>query len=165
MRDDVQIEVAAGLDAEDCRRLVLRNEPWITLGYGEADVDRIVRGSAADSVLLARLGDRVVGFALSAPGVLLGEYLKMLAVDPEQQSRGIGRALMSALEQRAFQRWPNVYLCVSDFNHAARGFYRRLGYEEIGLLHDLLVPGQGEIFMRKTIAAWRAFAVSRSPGR
>ena len=112
MRDDVQIEVAAGLDAGDCRRLVLRNEPWITLGYAEADVDRIVRGSATDSVLVARLGDRVVGFALSAPGILLGEYLKMLAVEPEHHAHGIGRALMSELERRAFQRWPNVYLCV-----------------------------------------------------
>jgi ribosomal protein S18 acetylase RimI-like enzyme len=161
MREDVRIEGAAGLDANDCRRLVLRNDPWRSLGYGEADIDRIVRGSAADSVLLARVGDRVVGFALSAPGVLLGEYLKMLAVEPEQQASGIGRALMSELERRAFQRWPNVYLCVSDFNQAARGFYRRLGYEEVGVLQDLLVPGQGEIFMRKTIAAWRAFAVSR----
>ena len=161
MREDVRIEGAAGLDANDCRRLVLRNDPWRSLGYGEADIDRIVRGSAADSVLLARVGDRVVGFAHTAPGVLLGEYLKMLAVEPEQQASGIGRALMSELERRAFQRWPNVYLCVSDFNQAARGFYRRLGYEEVGVLQDLLVPGQGEIFMRKTIAAWRAFAVSR----
>ena len=165
MRDDVQIEVAAGLDAGDCQRLVLRNEPWITLGYGQADVDRIVRGSETDSVLLARLGDRVVGFTLSAPGVLLGEYLKMIAVDPEHHARGIGRALMSELERRAFERWPNVYLCVSDFNDAARGFYRRLGYEEVGVLHDLLATGRGEIFMRKTIAAWRPFAASRPQGR
>lgn len=158
MRDDVRIESAAALDAADCRRLVLTSEPWVRLGYGEADIQGIVRGAATGSVLLARVADRVVGFALSAPGILLGEYLKMLVVEPAYRASGVGRGLMTELERRAFERWPNVYLCVSDFNHEARRFYRRLGYEEVGTLRDLLVAGQGEILMRKTIAAWRQFA-------
>ena len=157
MRGDVSIEAAAALDADDCRRLVLANEPWITLGYGEADVQAIVRAAATDHLLRARAGDRVVGFALSAPGILLGEYLKILAVDAAYQASGIGRGLMAELERRAFRQWPNVYLCVSDFNTGGRAFYRRLGYEEVGPLRDLLLPGKNEVLMRKTIAAWRAF--------
>ena len=157
MADDVRIESADSLAAADCRRLVLASEPWITLGYGEADVQALVRSAATDHLLLASIHGRVVGFALSAPGVLLGEYLKLLVVEARHQANGIGRRLMDALEQRAFRRWPNVYLCVSDFNLDARRFYQRLGYEEIGTLADLLVPGTGEILMRKSISAWRAF--------
>jgi ribosomal protein S18 acetylase RimI-like enzyme len=157
VRGDVEISAADALAADDCRRLVLASEPWITLGYGEADAQAIVRAAATDHLLLARAGERVVGFALSAPGVLLGEYLKILAVDAEYRSAGVGRGLMAELERRAFQSWPNVYLCVSDFNDGGRAFYRRIGYEEIGTLHDLLLPGRGEILMRKSIAAWRTF--------
>jgi hypothetical protein len=46
---------------------------------------------------------------------------------------------------------------------AARAFYTSLGYEEIGLLRDLLLPGKGEVLMRKTIAAWRPFRRGDAP--
>lgn len=161
MSVDVQVDAASALDAELCRRLILGSEPWITLQYDESNVQAIVSSASSDHLLLARIGTRVVGFALSAPGVLLGEYLKILAVDPSHRGQGVGRRLMEALEERAFRRWPNVYLCVSDFNADARQFYRRLGYEEVGSLKDLILPGKDEILMRKTIAAWRRFNPTR----
>jgi ribosomal-protein-alanine N-acetyltransferase len=157
MSADVHIDSATALDIELCRRLILGTDPWITLMYDESDVEAIVRAARSDHLLLARLGDQTVGFALSAPGVLLGEYLKILAVDDAYRAHGIGRQLMDALEARAFRQWPNVYLCVSDFNHGARRFYQRLGYEDVGLLKDLLLPGKGEVLMRKSIATWRRF--------
>ena len=157
MSDDLRIETAERLSLADCRRLVLASEPWITLGYGEAEAESIVRSSATDNLIVARAGDRVVGFALSASGVLLGEYLRLLAVEPDRRTAGIGRQLMEELERRAFARWPNVYLCVSDFNTGARAFYRRIGYEEVGALPDLLTPGSAEILMRKTAGAWRGY--------
>ena len=157
MSGAIRIEAAAQLDVADCRRLVLASEPWITLGYGEAEAESIARSSAADNLLVARDGDRIVGFALSSSGVLLGEYLKILAVESDRRAAGVGRRLMEELERRAFARWPNVYLCVSDFNTGARAFYSRLGYEEVGALRDLLLPGKGEILMRKTAGAWRGY--------
>ena len=157
MSGNVEIASASTLDLGTCRRLILGSEPWITLQYDDADVQGIVRSVAGANLLVARVEERTVGFALSAPGVLLGEYLKILVVDPELQSQGVGRRLMAELERRAFQRWPNVYLCVSDFNSGARQFYRRLGYEEVGVLRDLLLPGKGEVLMRKSVATWRDF--------
>jgi len=157
MSREIEIAVAEQLSVDDCRRLILASEPWVTLGYGEAEAVRIAAGSAAEQLLIASADGGVVGFALSTPGFLLGEYLKLLAVDEACRARGIGRLLMQALEARAFERWPNVYLCVSDFNRAARAFYSRMGYTEIGTLPDLFLPGKGEILMRKTIGAWRSF--------
>jgi ribosomal protein S18 acetylase RimI-like enzyme len=78
-------------------------------------------------------------------------------VESDRRAAGIGRQLMEELERRAFERWPNVYLCVSDFNSGARAFYRRIGYEEIGALRDLILPGKAEILMRKTAGAWRGY--------
>jgi ribosomal-protein-alanine N-acetyltransferase len=155
MNERVEIASAAALDLAACRRLILESEPWITLQYDDADVHSLVRSVAGANLLVAHAGERLVGFALSAPGVLLGEYLKILVVEPAYQSQGVGRRLMEELERRAFQRWPNVYLCVSDFNTGARRFYQRLGYQEVGVLRDLLFPGMGEVLMRKSVGAWR----------
>ena len=157
MSADVVIERAAELDAALCQRLILNSDPWVTLQYDDSDIQAIVRAAKTDHLLVARMGDPIVGFALSAPGILLGEYLKILVVDDAYRTRGIGRRLMEALEEHAFRDWPNVYLCVSDFNRSARQFYRRLGYEDVGLLKDLLLPGRGEVLMRKSIASWRRF--------
>jgi len=156
---DARVEIASAttLDADVCRRLLLRSEPWITLQYGDADVQGIVRSVAGANLLVASANGRPVGFALSAPGILLGEYLKILVVEPELQSRGVGRHLMEELERRAFRHWPNVYLCVSDFNDRGRRFYRRLGYHEVGVLRDLLLPDKHEVLMRKSVATWRDF--------
>lgn len=154
---NVTIEPSPTLDVEACRRLVLGNEPWVTLRYGESDVQDIVRSAAGGNILVARAGRLIVGFALSTEGFLLGEYLKLIAVDRAHHRQGVGRQLMNALEEHAFARWPNVYLCVSDFNEPARRFYRDLGYAEVGVLPDLLVPGAGEVLMRKTVGAWRGY--------
>lgn len=150
------------LELADCRRL-MSTSPWSELEYGEAELAAVAAGSADANVLVALEGDRVVGFTVSAPGFLIGEYLRVIAVDPGHRRAGIGRMLLAELEARAFRRVPNVYLCVSDFNAPARAFYASLGYEEIGPLRDLVVPGKAEVLMRKTIAAWRRFRRADEP--
>jgi len=158
---NVRIESATALDAEACRRMVLGNEPWATLQYGEPDVQDILRSVADSNLLVARAGPLVVGFALSTEHFLVGEYLKLIAVDRAYHRQGIGRQLMRGLEDHAFSKWPNVYLCVSDFNESARRFYRELGYVEVGVLHDLLVAGAGEVLMRKSVGPWRGYRGKR----
>lgn len=155
------VERVARLAREDALRL-MDTSPWTELEYGPAEVEAVAEGSVSANVLVARDGERVVGFAVSSTGFLLGEYLRVIAVDPEYRREGVGRMLIAELERRAFERAPNVYLCVSDFNAGARAFYASLGYEEVGLLRDLLLPGRGEVLLRKTVAAWRRF--SRSGG-
>ena len=39
---------------------------------------------------------------------------------------------MQAAETALFAQVADVFLLVSDFNHAAQNFYRRLGYEQVG---------------------------------
>ena len=153
----VVVEPAPRLEREDALRL-MNTSPWTELEYGPAEIEAVAAGSASANVLLARDAGRVVGFTISAPGFLLGEYLRVIAVDPAWRRAGVGRLLLAELERRAFERVPNVYLCVSDFNATARAFYAASGYEEIGLLRDLLLPDKGEVLLRKSIAAWRRFS-------
>ena len=59
---------------------------------------------------------------------------------------------MAFIEQESFYSCANLFLCVSSFNLHAQRFYRRLGYEQVGVLKNYLVEGHEEILMRKSIA-------------
>jgi ribosomal protein S18 acetylase RimI-like enzyme len=153
----VTLEFDHRLTVDTCRRLMLGRSPWDRLGFTIDDVDRIATLPPDGEVIAARDGDVVVGIAVLGGSMLLGGYLRLLAVDAGHRRLGIGRRLLNAFEGVVFSRWPNAYLCVSDFNVDARDFYRGAGYSEVGRLPDLLVEGLGEVLMRKSIGAWRTF--------
>jgi ribosomal protein S18 acetylase RimI-like enzyme len=161
---EIAIGEGQSLQAATLRRLLLGVEPWHTLGYGERDVDALARTDPGAVVLTAESPDAVLGVAIASGGVLLGGYLRLLVVDPAVRGQGVGRRLMDELEGRVFARWPNLYLCVSDFNLEARGFYEHLGYAAVGRLADLVVPGRSEVLMRKTLGAWRPFLAQTGTG-
>jgi ribosomal protein S18 acetylase RimI-like enzyme len=78
-------------------------------------------------------------------------------VAPRWRGQGVGRKLVDFAEERVFGQHPNMFICVSSFNHDAQRFYRRLGYEVVGELKDYLVPGHSEILLRKTIGSLAQF--------
>jgi ribosomal protein S18 acetylase RimI-like enzyme len=57
---------------------------------------------------------------------------------------------MDFVERRIFTKYSNVFLCVSSFNSIAQKFYKKLGYQIVGVLKNYLVEGHDEILMRKT---------------
>lgn len=90
-------------------------------------------------VLLARTGQRTVGFALffqnystflGKPGI----YLEDLFVEPEFRGKGIGKALLAAVARLAVERRSGRFeWAVLDWNQPAIDFYRSLGARP---LHD-----------------------------
>jgi hypothetical protein len=62
-----------------------------------------------------------------------------------------GRRLLRAVEESVFSRGPNLFVCVSDFNHSGRRFYARNGYQQVGTIADLLIAGSSELLLRKTV--------------
>lgn len=57
---------------------------------------------------------------------------------------------MRHAEERILRKGPNVFLLVSGFNRGAKAFYKRLGYREVGVIPDYIVPGITERLYRKT---------------
>ena len=74
--------------------------------------------------------------------------LLTLAVLPEFRNRGIGSALLQAMEN-AFGR-SDVYLYVDTENDAAIRLYRRAGYEQAGTIPSYYMNGHDALIMEKS---------------
>lgn len=118
-----------------------------SLGYSTAaavTARRLADGFAADGpcrVLVARLpgeDPRIVGFATTHFTPFLHRpaagRVTALAVLPECQGRGIGRALLARCEEILFaQGCDRIELTSGSQRLDAHRFYRSLGYDETGV--------------------------------
>jgi ribosomal protein S18 acetylase RimI-like enzyme len=81
--------------------------------------------------IAARDGQRIIGFAWidMDDDPEFGHLLDNLHVLPSLKGKGVGRALLSAVASELIARSANrsLFLWVYEENHAARGFYDKLG--------------------------------------
>ena len=78
-------------------------------------------------------------------------YLRLIAVRPGYQRKGLGRLLLFEAESWAKQSYNSFTLLVSDFNLPAQRFYRREGYTETGRIPHLVLDDVDEIIYHKTL--------------
>ena len=149
--------LASDDDSHWCAELMAGSEPWVTLGRNY-DACRAVVDADDREVHLAvtAAGERLGFVVLVLRGAFVG-YLQSIAVSGESRGQGIGGALLEFTESRIAEVSPNVFLCVSSFNAAARRLYERRGYTHVGTLTDYLVPGHDELLLRKSLGPWRDF--------
>ena len=76
-------------------------------------------------------------------------YVRQIAVRKEFRKQGIGKKLLSFVEEIAFKDWPKLFLTVSDFNKRAKKLYQEIGFEEVGFVPDLFKDGVAEHVMVK----------------
>lgn len=132
--EPVQLGPARLSDAEAIA-LISREEVETGLGWRwrPASVAReIVRSDS--EVVVARDGDRIVGFGIMR---FLADdaHLLLLAVSQTHQRQGLGTRILEWLETMARTAGVfRVHLEVRVTRHAARNFYKRMGYREIRLL-------------------------------
>ena len=144
-------------EARAAAAIMAGTEPWITLGRSAEQTYRNVTLPQQESYV-AIAGGEVVGVVIVAlPILLIKGYISGLAVRADYRNRGMGTRLMAVAEERIFRESPNVFLCVSSFNPAAKRFYERLGYRQVGELSELIVAGHSEFLMRKTRGPWSTF--------
>jgi ribosomal protein S18 acetylase RimI-like enzyme len=127
------------------------SDPWKRLGYRAKDWDNYFTPlpQGRDSYVVDQNG-RVAGIAVLRQKFLLGDYLELLGVADWARGQGLGGRLLIHVEAAVFIRTKNLFACVSDFNDQARLFYKKQGYQEIGPMPNLLIPGSAEILLRKT---------------
>lgn len=139
-----------------CAGMMAESEPWITLGRTLEASTANLRDPGKEVYVMEDDG-RISGFVvLDLRGSFPG-YIQTVCVRPDARARGHGTRLIAWAEERIFRESPNVFMCVSTFNPDARRLYERLGYRVVGELSDYLVPGHGEILLRKSRGPWSEF--------
>src|SRR4051812_36474485 len=159
MAHDSRLEItilATLADAEACARLMAGSEPWLTLGRSYEASLRTIQDPTRE-VYVARVPAGLAGLLiLCMTGAFVG-YIQTVLVHPDRRGEGIGSRLVQFAEQRILRDSPNIFMCVSSFNHDARRLYQRLGYRVIGELTDYIVEGHSEILLRKTLGPLTGF--------
>ncbi|HZE02675.1 MAG TPA: ribosomal protein S18-alanine N-acetyltransferase [Pseudonocardiaceae bacterium] len=136
----VVIEPMMAADAKRCAELeyVLfdGDDPWTPEAFLEAL-------AAGHHYLSAREDDSLIGYVgLARAG---GEAeIHTLAVDPDHQRRGIGRALLRAVLDHA--HGATVFLEVRTDNDSAIKLYRSEGFDVIGLRRGYYRPSGADAF-------------------
>lgn len=142
--DEVQVRLARENDRGTClaiRRRVFIDEQGVP---ESAELDGLDREAVS---WIARLGDQPIGTARAR--ILAGSAkAERVAVLPEYRRRGVGEALMLALERWAFEE--GLGRVALNAQEAAVPFYKRLGYairgepfEEAGIPHRAMAKPTG----------------------
>ncbi len=127
-----------------------RIDPWLRLGYSSANLTRYFSANTPErQTLVALAGETPAACLTVRPNWLRGTLLELLAVLPQQQGKGLGKDIIQWLAgETRRQGKTNLWTISSEFNHTARAFYRRQGFEEAGVLPDLISLGETEILLR-----------------
>lgn len=163
-----------------CRRIT--NLPtWVRLNIDPDELARAVQSDPDRVSLVAEANGDVVGCIMFRPvagieflcqrvfrsGIVFSEeqpngfspaqlapggYVNLLAVFAEHQGRGIGAALLERAEQACQHDSDRIYLCVSEENARARGFYERHGYTFVAEARDCIRTGNTEHLMVKILS-------------
>ncbi|HEU4683853.1 MAG TPA: GNAT family N-acetyltransferase [Nitrospira sp.] len=159
----VSLRIMVPGDRDFVIAMLADSDPWLTLRYSRADWERYFSAlPEGREAFVAERNGRVVGLAVVRRNVLLGDYLELLGVAKEARGSGVGTLLLTHVESVVFTRAKNLFACVSDFNAAARTFYEKQGYREIGPIPDLIIPGSAEVLLRKTAGPARGSLSGRS---
>jgi aminoglycoside 6'-N-acetyltransferase I len=142
--------------------------------------DEVREALGADHIcLVARADDEILGWIGAIPEYSYAWELHPLVVRADARRTGVGSALVAALEERVREAGAlTLYLGTDDdgptpgtsaggvelfpdvLSHAAgikvidhpAGFYRRMGFEVVGLIPDANGPGKPDILMAKRVS-------------
>ncbi len=152
--------------------------------YGASAEEEAAHLLKADRLALAALVDgQLAGFVGAIPNYgVTGWELHPLAVFPEYQRRGVGKALVSALEREVRSRggitlylgtddefgktslsnadlydrlWERV-AAIRNINNHPFQFYQKQGYVIVGVLPDVNGMGKPDIYMAKRLIGFKA---------
>lgn len=134
---------------EICAEIMSVTDPWIRYGM---DYDLCLKAFEGEfrEIYILEIEKVIAGFAiLQMTGTFKG-YIQSLCINEQWRGRGLGLKLLQFCEEKILEISPNIFICVSEFNHKAIKLYVKFGFELIGRLNDFLKPGITELLMRKT---------------
>lgn len=132
----MRLRGAWGNEAEDLARV---HGKAFAGGWSAADIASLLDGPGGFALLIEDAD--VVGFVLCR--TIAGEAeILTLAVDPQAQRKGLGRALVEGSTGAARMAGAqSMFLEVAEDNVPARALYRRCGFAEVGIRRGYYARG------------------------
>ncbi|GAA2965344.1 ribosomal-protein-alanine N-acetyltransferase [Actinokineospora diospyrosa] len=146
MSESLRIEPLRRVDLRRCaeleRALFPADDPWSESAFAsELDWGHFYVGAHTGELLIGYAGLSLAG----APGDMEAS-VHNIGVDPVWQGRGVGKALLRALLERADDERAQVFLEVRTDNAAAIALYEAHGFATIGLRRRYYQPSGADAF-------------------
>ncbi|MCC6809248.1 MAG: GNAT family N-acetyltransferase [Deltaproteobacteria bacterium] len=142
-------------DCQSAGEIVGQNAIWRdTYHYSaEAAARDLLYGASHGDYVLGAFDKTLIGFAWILPkgGFGRSPYLRLIAVSPNAQSRGIGAQLLDRAEADFKKTAKHLFLMVSDFNARAQAFYAARGYNRVGNVPGFVLATVDEQVWMKTL--------------
>lgn len=138
------------MTAEDCTAVAALEKENFTMPWSrEAFLDALAWNY---EYLVAEEQGSILGYCGMSCVLEEGEIPKV-CVAKAARRRGIGRALLAAMEQTARRRGVStLFLEVRQSNQAARQLYQAVGFKEIGIRKGFYErPKEDAVLMQKTL--------------
>ncbi len=151
MTAPVEIAEASALDLE---KVMIVMKKAFDPRHGEAWTAAQCAGilSLPGSLLLiARSGDRTLGFALARSVADEGELL-LIAVSPDRQRRGTGKWLVKKIIERLVDKGVKKLHLEMRTDNPALAFYNDLGFQQVGLRRDYYRRSDGQLTDAATLS-------------
>jgi [ribosomal protein S18]-alanine N-acetyltransferase len=137
--------------AEMSRDLI---EQGLTWSWTPARVAHFITG-AESSVIVARREQRIAAFAIMHFGDDVA-HLNLLAVATQHRRQGLGSLLMEWLTTTAVEAGVfRITLEVRTHNDAARSFYERLGFDQLGVVQGYYQGREAALRMSRRLETTR----------
>jgi len=137
-------------DFEVCARMMAGTDPWLMLSM-DFELCLMSFEGPFREIFVLKKADEIIGFfIIQTLGTFKG-YIQTICISPANRGAGYGTRILEFCEERILKYSPNIFICVSVFNHKALRLYQRFGFELIGELKDLIRPGFNELLLRKTV--------------
>ncbi len=102
-------------------------------------------------LLIARSGDRTLGFALARSVADEGELL-LIAVNPDRQRRGTGKLLVKKIIESLIEKGVKKLHLEMRTDNPALAFYNVLGFRQVGLRRDYYRRSDGQLADAATLS-------------
>jgi ribosomal-protein-alanine N-acetyltransferase len=137
-------------DFAACATIMVQTDPWITLGM---DYEQCLKAFDGDfkEVFVMKKDMEIMGFVIMQTQGSFKGYIQTISINSTGRGQGYGTQLLQFCEKRILRYSPNIFICVSSFNHGAIQLYTKFGFELVGELKDFVKQGFTELLLRKTV--------------
>lgn len=144
---ELAIRLADATDTDWFAHLMASSDPWLSYGCTYEWTRKRLDWPGS---WLFIAGDRAGGMLGHERGFLGAPYIATLLVAPAYRNQGIGSQLLRFAE-KAFGGQRQMFICASASNQGAQRLYLRHGFEQVGVLPDLVADGLDEVLLRKRL--------------